>query len=173
MSVVIIFRTIPYFYTPQTITRQYVYYPTIATDLPDDFEKQMNQQFKEIDDFHNNFYKWFSKFIQPHNFFIRDEFFENNFSFNNHVNIINNDNEYSITVNIPGFDKEQISLEIRGNALIIYAENKEQANHQKFKNIIQIPGDTNSKGIKATLVNGILTITIPRITPKTQPIVID
>ena len=173
LSVVIIFRTIPYFYTPQTITRQYVYYPTIATDLPDDFEKQMNQQFKEIDDFHNNFYKWFSKFIQPHNFFIRDEFFENNFSFNNHVNIINNDNEYSITVNIPGFDKEQISLEIRGNALIIYAENKEQANHQKFKNIIQIPGDTNSKGIKATLVNGILTITIPRITPKTQPIVID
>jgi len=161
LSIVIIFRTTPYFYTPQIITRQYLYYPTIATDLPDDFKKQMNQQFKEIIDFHNNFYKWFSKFIQPHDF-----------SFNNHVNIINNDNEYSITVSIPGFDKEQISLEIRGNTLIIYAENKDSTNHQKFKNIIQIPSDTNSNGIKSKLLNGILTITIPRITPKTQSITI-
>jgi len=162
LSIVLIFRTIPYFYTPQKITRQYLYYPTIETDLPDDFKQQMNQQYKEIVDFHNNFYKWFSKFIQPHNF-----------SFDDHVNIITNDNKYSITVNIPGFNKEQISLEIKGNALIIYAENKEQTNHQKFKNIIQLPSDTDLNEIKSKLVNGVLTISIPRITPKTQPIVID
>ena len=166
LLVVIVFRTISYFYTPQTITRQYVYYPTIATSLPDDFEKQINQRFKEIDDFHNNFYKWFSKFIQPYDFFIRDEFFKK-------VNIMNNDKEYSITVNIPGFDKEQISLEVRGSDLIIYAENKEQENHQKVKTIVQIPNDTDSKGIKSMLVNGILTITIPRAKPQTQVIVID
>lgn len=166
LSVVIILRTIPYFYTPHTITRQYVYYPTIATDLSDDSQKQMNQRFKEVDDFHNHCYKWFRKFVQPNNFFIRDEFFKNDFSFNN-------DKEYSITVNIPGFNKEQVSLELGGNSLIIYAENKEQEKHQKFKNIIQLPNDSNSTKIKSKLVNGILTITIPRITPKTQPIVID
>lgn len=95
----------------------------------------------------------------------------------NHSTIEVLDKEYLITLEIPGFTKEQIKLELNGNILTISAENKEQSDenntkkniNSKFKQVISLNNDIERDSIKSSLKDGILTISIPRSQQKGEP----
>jgi HSP20 family protein len=77
---------------------------------------------------------------------------------------------YLISIDLPGMDKKDISIETLGNRLIVYGErkedttNKEEPKHSysKFQESYMLPGDANLEAISATSNNGVLKITVPK-----------
>lgn len=84
------------------------------------------------------------------------------------------DNEYAITVEVPGVDEDNIKLELVENSLTIKGEKRQgsekkdkdvyrvERSYGSFQRVLSLPEDANYEGIDAQFQNGILTITIPR-----------
>ena len=119
---------------------------------------------------------------------------QNFFNYRNHMNnLLNNsysmnrstikalDNEYLITLTVPGFIKDQIKIDLNGNILTIWAESSnktEESDNKKdisstFKQVISLNNDIERNSIKSSLKDGILTINIPRIQQKIEPKIIN
>lgn len=94
------------------------------------------------------------------------------------ISIKTTDNEYIVKVALPGFSKEEVSLELSSNSLKISTktvnpnissddsnDNAEGNNQQQAKESTQsvrIPGDIDRDNIKADLNNGLLTVILRR-----------
>lgn len=114
-----------------------------------------------------------------------NEVAENRASQNNEVfykpaaNVVENEKDFEINLLLPGFTKEEISLKVDKNELIVEAghENKENKETKyswaefnvsaKFRRAFILPEDVNVDGIKADFSNGILNITLPKNEEKT------
>ena len=92
---------------------------------------------------------------------------------------------YTFTVELPGFDKSEVKIELKDNYLTVKAEhapkteeNSEDAakkryiRRERYNGVRQrsyfVGEDINAEGIKAGFNNGILTIDIPRKEPKEE-----
>tara|TARA_B100000427_G_scaffold319891_1_gene318658 strand:+ start:208 stop:621 length:414 start_codon:yes stop_codon:yes gene_type:complete len=89
-------------------------------------------------------------------------------------NVIENEKEYIVTVEIPGFEKEDVSIEHKDDILTISGTSKYSEKSERYFNSFEnleinksfyLPEDVETKKIDANLKNGILAITIPRKTP--------
>jgi HSP20 family protein len=118
---------------------------------------------------------------------------QNFFNYRNHMNnLLNNsysmnrstikalDNEYLITLTVPGFTKDQIKIDLNGNILTIWANSSdktEEGDNKKdistFKQVISLNNDIERNSIKSSLKDGILSINIPRIQQKIEPKIIN
>ena len=84
------------------------------------------------------------------------------------------DEKYTITLELPGIDKENIKIEISDNYLIIKAENKKEVeekdddnykyskSYDGFYRTVHLPDNANSENINAKLEKGILKITLQK-----------
>jgi len=98
------------------------------------------------------------------------------------VDIIENDNNYTIELSLPGFTKKNIKLNVeKNNNLIITGErkrddnikfNKKQTFYGKFKKSFLLPDDVNKENINAKMENGILYVNINK-TESMKPISIN
>ncbi len=85
-----------------------------------------------------------------------------------------NENEYEIDIELPGFKKEEVNVSIDDGYLTVKAEHKaEDKNEGNHKYIRQersyralersyYVGDVNEDAIKAKLESGVLTLSIPK-----------
>lgn len=84
------------------------------------------------------------------------------------------DKAYTITVEIPGVNENDVKLEITNDTLTISGE-KEQASEEKEKNyyrlersygtfqrVLSLPEDIDQDNVKASFKKGVLTVTMPR-----------
>lgn len=91
------------------------------------------------------------------------------------VDIIENDNEYTVEAELPGFEKEDISIEFDEGRLTLKAEKSESIDESdKSKNYIHRERkmskvsrrmyfkDVDEENIKASLDKGVLNIQIPK-----------
>lgn len=90
------------------------------------------------------------------------------------VDIVGSEKEYAITAELPGIDEKDIQVELKGDALIIKAEKRQEEKSEdkgyyrmerrygSFQRVLAVPGDADVEGIKAGYKNGVLTITLPR-----------
>lgn len=77
---------------------------------------------------------------------------------------------YLISIDLPGMDKKDISIETSGNRLMISGERKEESeskesskrSYRKFQQSFSLPNDANFEAITAIFVNGVLKITVPK-----------
>ncbi|MBU0960000.1 MAG: Hsp20/alpha crystallin family protein [Proteobacteria bacterium] len=82
--------------------------------------------------------------------------------------------EYTISIEVPGVEEKDVTLEIADNTLTIKGE-KEQEREEKekhyyrmersygsFQRLLSLPEDADQDAIKATFKNGVVTITMPR-----------
>jgi len=128
----------------------------------DNLEVRMHKLFNELD--------FFPKRL------LFNPFYKDFFTHQNHSTIKVLDKEYLITLDLPGFTKEQVKIELNENILTIKAENFENANeddgknhiNKQLKQVIRLNNDIEPDAIKSSLENGILTITIPRIQHKPE-----
>jgi HSP20 family protein len=86
------------------------------------------------------------------------------------VNVADDDTGYDVEIAVAGFDKENVSLEVKDNALFINAEKKEECCDEKegkkylckeiayrsFKRVIPFPAEISSEGISAKYENGVI-----------------
>lgn len=80
--------------------------------------------------------------------------------------------KYLVRTEIPGYNKEEINIEVENNILTISAAKKEKDNNWElsntYSNSISLPSDINFDKANAELENGVLIITIPKIKPDKQ-----
>jgi HSP20 family protein len=80
------------------------------------------------------------------------------------------DKAYLISIDLPGMDKKDISIETVGNRLVISGERKEESeskegstkSYRQFNQSFSLPDDANLEAISATSTNGVLKITVPK-----------
>jgi HSP20 family protein len=86
--------------------------------------------------------------------------------------VIENDTSYVIQVTLPGIKKEDTSLDIEKDMLIVKAERKENKDwkynrkeifYGKYERSFLLPDDADRDNIDATFTDGILSITVPKI----------
>ena len=103
----------------------------------------------------------------------------NQYSSYRYLSINTTDKEYNIKIALPGFSKEEVSLELSDNMLTVNTKSLNHNTNKDDDNIdaddnnkehvtntiqsIRIPNDINSDNIQATLNNGLLIITLPRV----------
>lgn len=78
----------------------------------------------------------------------------------------NNENDYTFTVEVPGFNEDEISIEVREGLLEIAAEHKEDSKGKYFHSTVHrswsLPRGVNEDSISAELQNGILSVVVPK-----------
>lgn len=105
-----------------------------------------------------------------------NEFFNNSlFGNSKNVNIVENDNSYDLSLELPGFAKEDIKVEIENDILTISSEvkTKEDVNEKNyikksftkssFSKSYILSEDIDKENINASMENGILNISIGKI----------
>lgn len=105
----------------------------------------------------------------------RDPFFEENESKLMRTDIKETDNKYLIDIDLPGYEKENIKIEVENGYLIINAKidsNKEEKEEGKFVRQERYMGecsrsfyvgeDVEAEDIKASFRNGTLKLEVPK-----------
>lgn len=99
------------------------------------------------------------------------------------VNIIEDNNQYMVSLAVPGFKKEDFIIDMDGNMLTISSEkeeNKEEKeerftrreySYTSFSRSFTLPEDVNFNAIDAKYENGVLNITLPRREDAKKPVV--
>jgi len=117
-----------------------------------------------FEDFYNMLDDFFSDNWSPRRSLERDTF---------KINVQQNDSEYLVEAELPGVNKEEIDVDLNEGRLTVSVKREEKINEEK-KNYIHRESryasmsrsiylaDADSKGIKAKLDNGLLSITVPR-----------
>jgi len=85
------------------------------------------------------------------------------------------------TFDLPGLQKEDVTIDFNNNVLSVSGETKESAQRDeegyslrerrygKFTRSLSMPQGTKNEDIKATMANGVLEVTFPRSVPETTP----
>jgi HSP20 family protein len=95
-------------------------------------------------------------------------------AFHANVDIASDDKQYTISLEAPGMEQKDLSIELKDQALFIKG-NKQQEQEEKdkhfyrierhygsFERVLAIPDDAETNKITASMKNGVLTIDIPR-----------
>ncbi len=90
------------------------------------------------------------------------------------VDIDATDEEYTITVEVPGIEEKDIKLTIKNDTLIVSGEKRQEKeakekNYYKmersygaFQRLLSLPEDADQDKVDASFKNGVLSITVPR-----------
>ena len=120
---------------------------------------------------------FFDDLIKRDNFF-KDNLFDDFFSFKSSLpalNVSEDDYNYQIDVAYPGAKKDNFTVQIKDNNLVIKYENKTESNveeknyHKKeffsesFIRTLEIPGNCDLENIKSKYEDGVLNINIPKL----------
>lgn len=100
--------------------------------------------------------------------------FDGEVAFSPRVDILESDNNFELQFALPGFEKENFSIDIDENVITVSGERKfeeekteksyksVQTSFGKFKRSFRLPENVNAKKIEAKYNNGILEIVIPK-----------
>lgn len=95
------------------------------------------------------------------------------------MNVIENKNDYQLEFSVPGLVKEDVQLTIdTDNNLVVEMikenknEHKDENRHylrrefstEQFRQLIALPDDIHKEAIEAKVENGVLTVTLPKVT---------
>jgi len=90
------------------------------------------------------------------------------------VDVAGSDKEYTITAELPGLEEKDVTVEIKGDSLVIRGEKRKEEkaegkdyyrverSYGSFQRVLNIPEDADVDGIKAAYRNGVITVTLPR-----------
>ncbi|WP_135825007.1 Hsp20/alpha crystallin family protein [Halorussus ruber] len=95
------------------------------------------------------------------------------------IDLAERDDEFVVTADLPGFEKDDIGVSLRGDQLRIDAEHEEareegdedeegrylrkERRHQSVSRSVSLPGDVDEEGVSAQFRNGVLTVTLPKL----------
>lgn len=96
------------------------------------------------------------------------------------VDISENETAYTVKADMPGFNKEEVRIEVENGRLRLEAEHKEEREENKESYHLKerrygtitrtfiLPEDVDPEKIEATMENGVLKLNLPK-TEKTRP----
>ncbi|KAJ3901516.1 HSP20-like chaperone [Lentinula edodes] len=90
-------------------------------------------------------------------------------------------NTVTATFELPGLKKEDVQIDVHDGRLTISGESKVSSEHNEdgyavrerrygsFARALQLPRGVKDEEIKASMENGVLTVTFPKSTPEAEP----
>ena len=90
------------------------------------------------------------------------------------MDLTSDDKAYSLGLELPGVDPENVSVAVRDDTLVISGEKKRETEEESkdghvlerifgsFQRVLRLPEDADAEGITAAHKNGVLRVTIPR-----------
>ncbi|WP_255150409.1 Hsp20/alpha crystallin family protein [Halorarius halobius] len=96
------------------------------------------------------------------------------------LDLVEHDDEFRVTVDLPGYTKSDVDVRVTDHTLHIEAERSEEAeesndhylrrerSHRQVGRQIHLPESVDADAVEATMKNGVLTITVPKAEPATQ-----
>lgn len=90
------------------------------------------------------------------------------------LDITERDDDYLISVEVPGVEEQDIRLTLDNDRLVIEGEKRQESttkedryqrverSYGSFRRLLDLPSDSQPEGIEATFDKGVLTITVPR-----------
>ncbi|SDF62233.1 Hsp20/alpha crystallin family protein [Desulfovibrio legallii] len=93
------------------------------------------------------------------------------------MDLTSDDKAYTLRMELPGVEPENVTVEVRDNALVVSGEKKRDSEEEKknqhvmervygsFQRVLALPDDADVAGIAATHKNGVLSVSIPRKAP--------
>ncbi len=90
------------------------------------------------------------------------------------VNIVENKNDYTVSLAVPGMKKDDFNIDVEGNMLTISCENEEnkeekgekftrkEYNYSSFSRSFTLPEEVNRENIEAVYDNGLLKLVLPK-----------
>ncbi|KAI0071511.1 HSP20-like chaperone [Panus rudis PR-1116 ss-1] len=90
-------------------------------------------------------------------------------------------NAVTATFELPGLKKEDVNIEVLNGTLTVSGETKQESsrdengysirerNYGKFSRSLRLPKGVKESDIKASLENGVLTVTFPKLSPEESP----
>ena len=105
-----------------------------------------------------------------------DQMLNNDFmpAFKANVDVASDDKQYTITLEAPGLEQKDVSIELKDQVLIIKGNKQQQQEESDqhyyrierrygaFERVLAVPDDADINSINATMDKGLLKITIPR-----------
>lgn len=95
--------------------------------------------------------------------------------FQPNVDIVSNNNEYTISVEVPGIEEKDVRLNVSEDGLLTISGEKKhetveergnihytESSYGTFERTLSLPDDVKQEAIQARFKNGLLTITCPR-----------
>lgn len=93
------------------------------------------------------------------------------------VDLADHGDEFVLTADVPGFERDDITLRLQGDALRITAERSEETEdrdelylkreraRRSISRSITLPDPVDEDGVEARYNNGVLTVTLPKAEP--------
>lgn len=94
------------------------------------------------------------------------------------IDLVERDDEFVVTVDLPGFEREEVDVEVTDHTLRIEAEKEEvtdeeraegegrfirhERRHESTRRSIRLPDAVDTENVSARMKNGVLTVTMPR-----------
>jgi HSP20 family protein len=90
------------------------------------------------------------------------------------IDLVDKGDEYEVSADVPGFDKEEITLRVRDNVLFITARHEEYEGEQEESYLrsereqralvesVRFPEEIDVDWVTANYRNGVLTVTLPK-----------
>lgn len=91
------------------------------------------------------------------------------------VDLVERDAEFVVTVDLPGFEKEDVDVRVTDHTLHVEADHKEtldegnaeyirhERRHESMRQAIRLPEDVDKENVEARMQNGVLTVTVPKL----------
>ncbi|QLG61139.1 Hsp20/alpha crystallin family protein [Halorarum salinum] len=90
------------------------------------------------------------------------------------MDLAEHDDEFVVTVDLPGFEGDDVDIEVTDHTLRIEAEHEERVDeeeerylrherrHETARRSIRLPDEVDTEGVTARMKNGVLTVTLPK-----------
>ncbi|KAI0262701.1 small heat shock protein [Gloeopeniophorella convolvens] len=90
-------------------------------------------------------------------------------------------NNVTVSFELPGLQKEDVTIDVHNNVLTVSGESKtssernedgyavRERRYGKFSRALSLPQGIKNEDIKASMADGVLTIAFPKSTPETEP----
>ncbi|QSG06686.1 Hsp20/alpha crystallin family protein [Halapricum desulfuricans] len=91
------------------------------------------------------------------------------------IDLVERGDEFAVTVDLPGFERDDVEIEVTDHTLHIDAEREEateeeaaqylrrERRHESMHRSIQLPDEVDKTSVKARMKNGVLTVTLPKL----------
>lgn len=90
------------------------------------------------------------------------------------VDLVEQDDAYVVTADLPGFERDDVDVQLTDSTLRIEAEREEATEEEEDRYIrqerrqqsaqrsVRLPGEVDRQGVNARMQNGVLTVTLPK-----------
>ena len=91
------------------------------------------------------------------------------------LDLVEHDDEFVVTVDMPGFERDDVDLKVTDKTLRIAGEHEEsveededrylrrERHHETVRRSITLPTEVDTEGVTAKMNHGVLTVTLPKL----------